>query len=78
MIGYQRIKHKRLIHVQTSMNAEVYLDMLKFYSEVRKWKSQISQILVYDRLPCLSLDQHLGSKKIFKIFIIYNNIDRKC
>jgi len=75
MIGYQKIKHKRLIHVQTSIDAEVYLDMFKFYSEVRKWKSQISQMLVYDRLLYLSLDQHLGSKNIFKIFLIYNNID---
>ena len=56
-------------------DVEVHLDMLGFYSEVRKWKSQISQMLVYDRPPCLSLDQHFGSKKIFKIFIIYNNID---
>ena len=25
--------------------------------------------------PCLPLGQHLGSKKILKVFIIYNNID---
>ena len=28
------------------------------------------------RLLCLSLNQHLGSRKILKIFMIYNNIDR--
>ena len=26
--------------------------------------------------PCLPLDQHLGSRKILKVFIICNNIDR--
>jgi len=29
------------------------------------------------RLPHLSSDQYLGSRKILKVFIIYNNIKRK-
>ncbi len=28
------------------------------------------------RPPYLSLDQHLGSRKVLKVFVIYNNIDR--
>ena len=28
------------------------------------------------RPPYLSLGQHLGSRKVLKVFIIYNNIDR--
>jgi len=28
------------------------------------------------RLPCLSPGQHLGSRKILKIFMIHNNVDR--
>jgi len=27
-------------------------------------------------LPCLPLDQHLSSRKVLKVFIIYNNINR--
>ena len=37
-------------------------------------KIELREIL---ELLQLSLDQHLDSKKILKIFIIYNNIDRK-
>ena len=34
-------------------------------------KVELREIL---RLPCLSLDQYLGSGKVLKIFIICNNI----
>ena len=36
-------------------------------------KIKLREIL---RLPCLSLDQHLGGRKILKVFIIYNNVDK--
>ena len=35
-MNFQKVKHERLIHVLTIINTEVYLDMLEFYSEVRK------------------------------------------
>ena len=35
-------------------------------------KVELGEIL---RLPHLSPDQYLGSRKILKVFIIYNNID---
>jgi len=33
MISYQEIKHKRLIYVQTSTDAEVHLDMVRVLIE---------------------------------------------
>ena len=35
-------------------------------------KVKLREIL---RLPCLSLGQYLGSRKIFKVFMICNNVD---
>jgi len=35
-------------------------------------KVELKKVL---RPPCLSLGQHLGSRKIFKVFIICNNIN---
>jgi len=32
----KEVKYERLIYVQMIMGAEVHLDMLEFYSEVRK------------------------------------------
>jgi len=32
----KEVKYERLIHVQMIIDAEVHLDMLEFYSEVRK------------------------------------------
>jgi len=45
--SYQKMKNKRLIYVQTIMNVEVYLSMLRSYLKVRKW---ISQKSIYDIL----------------------------
>jgi len=36
MTNYQKMKNKRLIHVQTIMNVEVYLSILRSYLEVKK------------------------------------------
>jgi len=36
-------------------------------------KVELGEVL---RPPCLSLGQYLGSKKILKVFMIYNNINR--
>ena len=32
----EEVKYKRLVYVQMIMGVEVHLDMLEFYSEVRK------------------------------------------
>jgi len=36
-------------------------------------KVELGEIL---RSPCLPPGQHLGSRKILKVFMIYNNVDR--
>jgi len=36
-------------------------------------KVELEEVL---RPPCLPLGQYLGSRKILKVFMIYNNIDR--
>ena len=38
-MSYQNVKYKRLIYVQMITDIEVYLDILEFCLEVRKWMS---------------------------------------
>ena len=42
------MKYKKLICMLTIMNMEVYLNILEFYIEVKKQKSQKSQKSVYN------------------------------
>ena len=54
-------------------------------SESIQFSTKISKAKPNDKIKlgeifkplCLSANQHLGSRKILKIFIIYNNVDRK-
>jgi len=44
-MSYQKVKHKRLIHVQMIMDVKVHLES---YLKIRKQISQMSWKLVYD------------------------------
>ena len=59
--------------IDISLNSE----SIQFDAKMTKIKSdnkvELKEVL---GLLCLSLDQNLGSRKILKVFIICNNIDR--
>ena len=59
------------------INIPLFSESIQFGAKTTRMepddKIELRKIL---RLLCLSLDQHLGSRKILKVFMICNNINR--
>jgi len=63
-----------LFRINIPLSSKSILFGAKTYRVESDNKVELREIL---RLPYLSLDQYLSSRKILKVFIICNNINRK-